>query len=207
MIRLILLSLLLLSSIAFIGAQTNPDREDQARRDLEYGSPGNQAPRSDRFGDNLWFGGGLQLGFTGGTFQSFFNIGLSPMVGYKLNNTFSVGPRVAFSYNSFKQRNTTSDFTSNYFTWAAGIFGRARIINPFFAHVEYSLESDVIGFNPTTNDPVRRNRGVPYIGAGYSPFNPGGASSEILVLFRLNQQAQFIAESPFVIRAGINFNF
>lgn len=183
-------------------------RDNEARRDLDYRT--NYRPsqeRPERFADNLWFGGGVQLGFQSSTFESFFNVGLSPMVGYKVTNNLSFGPRVSVNYNSYSQRNTGNDFSRGFFTWAAGMFGRMRVINPFFIHAEYSLESEVIGFIGPDNDPVRRNRGVPYLGAGYSPFNPGGGSSEVVVLFRLSGTSQLVNEAPFVVRAGLNFNF
>ncbi len=186
-------------------AQNDQPREEAARQDLDYYNRNKPNTLANRSGSNLWFGGGLQLGFSSSNFQSFFNIGLSPMVGYKVTNQLSFGPRVAVAYNAFKQRNTGADFSSNYLTWAVGVFGRMRVFNEFFIHTEYSLESDIIGF--IGNEPVRRNRGVPYLGAGYSPFNPGGGSSEILLLFRLASSSQIIQEAPYVLRAGINFNF
>ncbi|NJO87113.1 MAG: hypothetical protein HC821_03620 [Lewinella sp.] len=128
------------------------------------------------------------------------------MVGYKITPILSVGPRVSIAYNAYSLRNTgNNDFKSKFWTYSAGLFARARIINPFFAHFEYGLESDVIGF--IGEQAIRRTRSVPYIGAGHSPFNPGGISTEVLVLFRLGQGNQIINEAPFVIRAGINFNF
>ncbi len=202
--------LLFLFAALFVGfqlfGQTDERQEEAARRDLDYyNRAAPRAANNDRFGASLWYGGGLQLGFSSFNSQSFFNIGLSPMVGYKVTNNISFGPRVAISYNSFRQRAPFTEIKANYITWAAGVFGRVRVINPFFAHVEYSLESDVIGF--LGNEPVRRNRGVPYVGAGYSPFNPGGGSSEMLLLFRLAPRSQIVREAPYVIRFGINFNF
>ncbi|MEL6140192.1 MAG: hypothetical protein AAFQ37_08420 [Bacteroidota bacterium] len=199
-----LLSLLLLFAIS-LSAQTRRERE--ASQDLDYykGDRNTRAPRGESFGQNLWFGGGLQLGFSSSNFESFFNVGLSPMVGYKITPALSIGPRVALNYNAYRLRNTADDFNSNYFTWSAGAFTRLKVIEPFFVQAEYSLESDVIGF--IDGDPVRRNRGVPYLGAGYSPWAGGGASSEIVVLFRLNGDSRLVNEAPFVIRAGFNFNF
>lgn len=186
-------------------AQTDRQREEAARQDLDYYNRNKPSRLANRSSSNLWYGGGLQLGFSSTNFQSFFNVGISPMVGYKVTNNLSFGPRVALAYNSFKRRNTNDDFSSNYLTWAVGVFGRMRVFNEFFIHTEYSLESDIIGF--VGNEPVRRNRSVPYLGAGYSPFNPGGGSSEFVVLFRLASSSQIIREAPYVFRAGINFNF
>jgi hypothetical protein len=199
------LSLLILCLLTLqLAAQTDPDREAEAEADLDYYSGDKPSQeRSDRFSDNLWFGGGIQLGFQANTFNSFFLIGLSPMVGYKLNDRFSVGPRVSLNYNRFTC--DQGDFKTGYLTWEAGIFARAKIINPIFIHAEMSLENRRLITG--CNEPLRQTRSVPYLGVGYSPDNGGGGSSELLLLFRLRRDGQNIIESPYVFRTGFNFNF
>lgn len=202
------LPLLLLCLLSLqLSAQTNPEREREAARDLDYYSgdrPSQQ--RSDRFSDNLWYGGGVQLGFQANTFNSFFLIGLSPMVGYKVNNFLSVGPRISLNYNRFTCDLGGNDrFKSGYLTWEAGLFARAKIINPIFIHAEMSLENRRLITG--CSEPIKQNRSMPYLGIGYSPDNGGGGSTEFLLLFRLRRDGQNIIESPYVFRTGINFNF
>ena len=197
--------LLLLFVSATLSAQTE---EDRARQDLDYydQESGNQVLQGERFSDRLWFGGGMQLAFQGGGGASLFIIGLSPMVGYKITSALSVGPRVSANYNAYRENFGTQDFKVNYVTWSAGMMARMRAFQSFFVQAEYAIESDVIGFNPSSGDPIRRNRGVPYLGVGYNPSFGGGVSSDAVFLFRLNN-SEFIQEPPFVIRFGLTFNF
>lgn len=184
--------------------------EEKAREDLDYYNSGNDRPANQRgatFGENLWFGTGAQLGFQGGNFTSFFQIGLSPIVGYKVNNFLSVGPRGSFLYNSYKEDFGNGDpFKAKFVTWSAGAFARAKVFFPFFVHAEYSLLNEVQNFD-VNGDPVRRTRAIPFLGGGISQGGvDGGVGYEILILFRLSQADQ-IGDSPFELRTGVNFNF
>lgn len=197
-----LLFLILLAAPA-LNAQIRSS-EDAARDDLDYyGDEPDRASQEERFVDNLWFGGGIQLGFQGGNGISFFNVGLSPMVGYKVTPNVSFGPRVSVNYNAF--RCEFNDVKSNYVTWEAGLFGRLKVFNQFFIHGEYSLENRRLIFQCA--EPTKQIRSMPYLGVGYTSGFPGGMGSEILLLFRLRQDGQNIVESPYTIRAGLNFNF
>ncbi len=198
---------MLLSVSAF--AQTT---EEEARDDLDY-TRAPQRERFDRRNNNFWYGTGAQLGFAGGNGQSFFNIGLTPIVGYKINEIFSVGPRGSFVYNRFKQDGFrgSPEIKEGYFTWSLGAFGRAKIFRGIFAHVEYSLVNEVDGFTSVGSsgdvETVRSTRAIPFLGAGLQQGGgPGGAGFEILILFRLNQP-ETINDSPYELRTGVNFNF
>lgn len=183
--------------------------EDEAREELDY-------YRTDRepanFGaGSLWYGGGFQLGFSSNSFESIFQIGISPMVGYKVTPWFSIGPRASVLYNAYSFNVGNDRESSNFFTYSGGVFARAKAFQQFFAHAEYNLENDVIGLNPTTFDPIRRTRGVPYIGAGFVQGGGGfqgggGVGFEIMILFPLIER-EFINDSPYIIRSGINVNF
>lgn len=183
--------------------------EEEARDDLDYYNRDNdraQQQRGDTFGENLWFGTGAQLGFSGGNNTSFFQIGLSPIVGYKVNNFLSVGPRGSFVYNSYKEDFGNGEFKANFATWSAGAFARAKVFLPFFVHAEYSIINEVQNFD-ANGDAIRRTRAVPFVGGGIS--QGGGTRAvgfEMLLLFRLSQADQ-IGDSPFEFRTGINYNF
>ncbi|MFK8162959.1 MAG: hypothetical protein AB8H12_10905 [Lewinella sp.] len=208
MFKQFFLPLFVLFAFSFaLAAQSTP--EEQASDDLDYYSTANdrgQDQRGDSFGQNLWFGTGAQLGFQGGNNTSFFQVGLSPIVGYKINNIISVGPRGSFAYNSYKEDFGNGEFKASFVTWSAGAFARAKIVFPFFAHIEYSLLNEVQNFD-ANGDPVRSTRAIPFFGGGVSQGGQGGGVGyEILILFRLSQ-ADRIGDSPFEFRTGLNFNF
>jgi len=210
--RKLLYLALLLFTVSFSLDAQNTEREKEATEDLDYYNTDNDRVRDERgddFGSNIWWGTGAQLGFSSNGASSFFQIGLSPIVGYKVNNFLSVGPRGSFAYNSFKEDRGQGnpEFKSKYWTWSAGAFARGKVIFPFFVHAEYSLESEVLGF-AGNGDPVRVTRAIPYLGGGISQGGGpgGGAGYEIMILFRLSS-ADRLGDSPYQFRTGINFNF
>lgn len=200
--KLLLLFCFLLSVSAAVAQNT----EDQARDDLDYYKKGDDK-ESRRGGGDLWYGGGFQLGFNADQFSSAFVVGVSPMVGYKVNNFLSVGPRGAIAYNALRFENGTADRDKvNFVTWEAGLFARAKIYAPFFAHVEYSLVNEA-----TTRDGTggvnKITRGIPFAGVGINQGGgPGVMGGEILVLIRLSR-SEFLFDSPIVYRFGFNYNF
>ncbi len=202
---LLLLAFLLTSMLSY--AQI---REREAREDLGYGSD-RRAPAADEAGD-IWYGAGATLGFSATSFSSFFRIGISPIVGYKLNNFLSVGPRASLIYNRFHYDETrvNPEITDNSITWSAGAFGRAKIYRGFFVHAEYSLLSEKqFVLDQQTGAPVseRRTRPIPFLGAGLNQGGGVGATGfEILLLFRLSSR-EYINDAPYELRTGLNFNF
>jgi hypothetical protein len=159
-----------------------------------------------RFTDQLWYGGSFVIGYSGGTFESLFQIGISPMIGYKLTPNFSFGPRFSYVYSHYRQRIGNDVDKFNYGTYALGIFSRYKVIPAVFAHLEWSYQSDVVGFN-INDEPIRRNRGIPYIGLGY--LSGGGerrTGYEILALYNLNAEDNLV-QGPFSFRVGFTYNF
>ncbi|TXF84031.1 hypothetical protein FUA23_21380 [Neolewinella aurantiaca] len=202
--------LLLFCTLSLAVSAQGGTTEEQARDDLDYYNNDNDRvrdQRGDTFGSNLWFGAGAQLGFQSTSQSSFFQIGLSPIVGYKVNNFLSVGPRGSFAYNSYRQDIGGGDrFKANYATWQAGAFTRAKVIGQFFVHAEYSIVNEVEGFD-ADGDAVRSTRAIPFLGGGLSQGGGvGTAGFEIMLLFRLSA-ADRIGDSPFEIRTGLNYNF
>ena len=203
----LLFLLLTLLSTAMYAQRT----EEDARDDLDY-TRSSQRPQFDRRNNSFWFGTGAQLGFVGGNNTSFFNVGLTPIVGYKINNILSVGPRGGFAYNRYRQDGFggSAGIKTGYFTWSLGAFTRAKVFRGFFAHAEYSLVNEVDGFTQNASgdiEPVRSTRAIPFLGAGLSQGGgPGTVGFEILILFRLTQP-ETINDSPYEFRTGINYNF
>ena len=205
MYRKIFLALLFVSALsATIAAQTT---EEEARNDLDYYSNTNERFQDNTAGD-IWWGTGAVLGFSAGNNASLFRIGITPIVGYKINNFLSVGPRGSLIYNAYRQSfaGGQADFKANYIEWSAGPFVRARVFQQFFAHAEYSLVNEAETFNPD-GSANRITRAIPFLGGGISQGGgPGMAGFEILILFRLSG-ADRIGDAPFELRTGFNFNF
>ena len=159
------------------------------------------------FKERLWYGGGFVVGFSGGNGISIFQLGLSPMVGYKFSERFSAGPRVSALVN-FTWAETFSGNRSSAqpVNWGIGVFSRYKITPVIFAHVEYEYADQALilqGFdelilNRFTNDNI-------YIGGGYSS-GVGASQFEVVALYNINQSIQSF-DSPFTFRFGFTQNF
>src|SRR5690349_9643560 len=57
---------------------------------------------SGGFKHRLWYGGGFNLGYQGGSDYSIFNIGITPMIGYKIIPRVSFRPRLGIDYSYIK---------------------------------------------------------------------------------------------------------
>jgi hypothetical protein len=169
--------------------------------------PGLSMAQSDvPFAQRLWYGSGFSLGLSGSNGTSAISLGLSPMVGYKIVEPWSVGPRVSLNYTHFRARLFNNQIaTANPISWAVGLFSRVKVTGNFFAHVEYELAEDAFVQVYTREIQVfRRQHGNTFVGAGY---NSGGRTgSEIMLLFNITPPLEERL-SPFELRFGFTRNF
>lgn len=158
--------------------------------------------------DHLWYGGTGQLGFNSFNGGSVFSIGVAPMVGYKIIEQVSIGPKFSVLFNSFKAQGYKS---AGLFDLEAGGFVRARVFRGFFLQGELSNEWQqfpIFGIPPKidkfTQERVNQRAGVGYNwGTG-----EGGWSSEIGVMYNFavgNDPNSF--QNPFELRFGFTYNF
>lgn len=163
---------------------------------------------SGGFAHKLWYGGGFNLGFSGNSFQSLFQLGISPMVGYKITEAFSIGPRASVQYNYFRINDGGRVLKASPITWSAGAFTRYKVLQNFFAHGEIAYQNELVSFNTSGNEliPIRRTRTSYFLGAGYNSGN-GILGYEIYLLYNLNLPANLINTSPIDFRIGFTYNF
>lgn len=167
------------------------------------------------FASRLWYGGGVNLGFNGFNGSSAFNLGLSPMVGYKIIDPFSVGLRTEIDY--FYQKIITGGDNIKYesLSWGAGAFTRFKFWQLFF-HGEFMYENvarpyDEDGRGPFL-DPDNLNRIQSFrftdnklnLGLGY---NSGGLLAyEIYFLYDALSKLEDNT-NPWDIRLGFTYQF
>lgn len=168
--------------------------------------------------EHLWYGGGGTLNFSGGNNFNYFIFGLSPMVGYKIIEPVSVGPRFSFSYNYIKgQGNDGMFYKTQPISYSIAAFTRFKFLRSFFAHAELEYESrkvfyvDPFGYlliDYITGEIVtdRITRENAYLGLGYNSGSPNGWGYEILVLYNL-LVSENSYELPFNIRVGMTYRF
>lgn len=159
---------------------------------------------SGSIGHRLWYGSHFALGFNGNSFYSLFQFGLSPMVGYKINDVFSVGPRASILYYGYRENRGGGDVDKvNTTEWSVGVFGRVRPFPTFFAQVEYNLENSPVILGDLSV--ARLERGAFYIGGGYNAGSGGPIAFEALLMYNVNQQNNL--DSPIDYRIGITYKF
>lgn len=160
--------------------------------------------KSSDFKSKLWYGGNINLGFQGNNFESIFNIGLAPMVGYKITPEFSVGPRVEINYSYYKVAAGPSILRYNLYSGGIGPFARYKFFQMLFFHVEYQLEyAQFPSINPIDGSKESRFFNNAFVGLGY---NAGGG--EILLLYNLlDQQSRNTLGMPISLRFGFTLNF
>jgi hypothetical protein len=209
-------NLLLLALLSCLMITLNPFEADAQRRSSsdEYFEDGG------RFVDRLWYGGGFILGLSGSQNSSLFAIGISPMVGYKIFDELSIGPRISYEYNAYRVSISPNEVAkANPSSYAAGLFSRFKFLDfgnaNIFTHVEFELESegnisDQNGFirldrdNQIIVDRVQRENF--YVGAGYNSSGGGPWGFELLILYNVNEAENSI-RSPINFRAGFTYNF
>lgn len=171
---------------------------------------------SGGFKHRLWYGGGFNLGFSGGNSYSVFNFGITPMVGYKVIPNLSFGPRVGFDYTYLKGETAIGKKSTNLTTYSMGIFGRLKFLKVLFLHTEYNYESiesaytDFYGnllTDPNTNQIRTERTGHDNFlaGAGYNS-GEGLFGYEISLLYNFNVPVNS-TKLPWDIRVGFTYKF
>jgi len=145
--------------------------------------------------ERMFFGGDLGLLFGTTTL-----IDVSPIVGFKITESISLGGGPILQYYSFKTTAGTFETT----TYGGRGLGRYYFSEQFFAHVEFqhlSLES----FDQFTNKIRRVGVPVGLVGGGYLQEIGGNAYINIQVLFDVINDINAPYASP-ILRGGIIIN-
>lgn len=184
----------------------------QSSRDRDKGEDKKKDEEPSSFASHLWYGGSFALNFYGYNGGNVFTIGLSPMVGYKIIEQISIGPRVSFTFSSLKYPGFKA---LGLFNTQIGSFIRIRAFKGFFVQGEIAHEwSDQEDYfappNPDRTIPKytiqRLNQ---YAGAGYNFGNgEGGAGSEIGIYYNFAVASDLNTyQNPWEYRLGFTWKF
>lgn len=170
---------------------------------------------SGGFKHRLWYGGSFNFNLSGADGASYFVIGVTPMIGYKIIGGLSAGPRIGVNYTSIKSLNTRNQISSVGLTdFSLGAFTRYKAFQNFFVHGEYEYQSLQSAFGDSYNriqldadgKPIKQryDRTNYYGGIGY---NSGGiVGYEIMGLYNFNLPKDSF-EQPYSIRFGLTYKF
>ncbi len=160
-----------------------------------------------KFSDRLVYGGSFGLAFGSQTL-----IDLSPTIGYRLTDQFTIGSGISYKYNQIKDY-TLDPNTNRWYDYSSNIIGgslwaRYHIIENFFAHAE--LEQLQIHYNYTSvngTEPSKTSNNVGVtsvlVGGGYRQPLGNRVSFNIMLLYNLNETDFSPYQNP-IIRAGIS---
>jgi hypothetical protein len=174
-----------------------PSRTAPPRTQAPAPAPG-PTPETRGLNDRLYIAGNTGLNLFGGTFF----VDVSPMVGYKLSDKFSLGPGVVYHYVS--QRGL------NYSNYGVKGFARFLVLPVLFAHVEHELLNVPYTYSQSLNGRLqvesRRNVNSTLAGLGYRQRVSDRFAMDTMVLANL-QPSDFFSLYRFpVIRFGFYFD-
>lgn len=171
-------------------------------------SLGAQAERRDiPLEDRLWYGAGVTGNFRGSAFTSTVVLGVAPMVGYKVTDNLSFGPRISALVSFYKSTLSGQTESVRPMDWSVGLFGRYRIAQEFFAHVEYAFQNEAFIFTDASGLRIDREvNNAFYVGGGYSAPLGRQLGLEMSLNYYLNQPIDDF-RNPLNYRFGINYRF
>ncbi|MCR5886202.1 hypothetical protein LRS06_21105 [Hymenobacter sp. J193] len=179
----------------------------RASEDIPAPQPGTrpevQAPQVPR---KFFLYSNFGLGYSNsGGFGSQFNFSLSPAIGYRVSDRFSIGPGVSYAYNNYglERGYVQQGFPKNISTNSYGVkvFAQYRVIDQFFAHGEYEVT-----FAETTPETIylggpyteKHTVSTPLLGAGYRQQFGDRAAGDILLLYNFNDGLYKVYGQPVI---------
>lgn len=162
-----------------------------------------------KFSDRLWYGGSLILNYYGQSNYKVFTFGVTPMVGIKLFDEFSIGPRVGVRLDNYRLNTGSKIDKLPLFEFSEGVFARYKFLKVVFAHAEFNFtQYQYVSpyLSPTGElQKVNANTQNAYLGLGYNG-GMGQLGTEIYVLYNFLEEQNSVAQ-PFDIRFGITYKF
>lgn len=146
--------------------------------------------------DHLVYGGNVQLGFGNVT-----NIGIAPMVGYKVTDRFIPGIGLSYNYIKIRYRGYPTQSANIY---GGSVFANYFVLDNIFAHAEYEVLNGE--WEPYYQPGQRFNLSSFLVGGGYRE-SFGGLSSYVMVLYNVTQSSDSPYSNPLVIRVGMAMGF
>ncbi|RDC63582.1 hypothetical protein [Adhaeribacter pallidiroseus] len=180
--------------------QADPNLEPLHRKPgSTTGKNGEELPAT--FLDRTFIGstGGIGFGADSYSGNNYFNVSLSPFVGYRILSRWAVGPGVTYEYVG----------TNGYHlsTYGGKLFTQVDLFKGILLHAEHEVLSVAdLEYSPS-GDIVQTRRSVSntLAGGGYRQMN-GDFGMDLYVLFNLNSGVYQYRRSNPVVRVGFIYN-
>jgi hypothetical protein len=152
---------------------------------------------------------GVGLGYSSYYGFSNFNFSISPAIGYRVSDRFSIGPGISYAYNYYGQDNGRgSSISLNTSSFGVKGFAQFMVYNQFFVHAEYEVtRAELLAFDQNNyyTGKVTRSIQTPLLGAGYRSQISNRAAADIVLLYNFQDDYNSIYPNP-VIRFNFLFN-
>lgn len=127
------------------------------------------------------------------------------MVGYKINEIISIGPRFEVSLLTGRYDLGREVLKGSFFNYGAGIFARAKFFQYFFAHTEYGYQNRAIPYFVNGEIETERQGNDQFLlGLGYNSGYPWGTEISILYDFLAPEDT---VDLPIAFRFGLTYKF
>ena len=149
--------------------------------------------------EKLFIGGSGDLGFSSSSYYgNFFNIGASPILGYRITKRFALGPGLVYNYYNLGGK-SFSDYGAKAFT-------QIIVYKAFFLHAEHQIINtqgyDQLGrITPDS----RQNIQSTLAGGGYRQMASDRFGFDLYLLFNV-ANTNGVDNSRPIIRAGFIYN-
>jgi hypothetical protein len=152
---------------------------------------------------------GIGLGYSSLYGYSNFNFSISPAIGYRVTDRFSIGPGISYAYNHYGQDYSNGSSASvSTSSFGAKVFAQFMVIDNFFVHAEYESTRAqfllVDQYNQYTGTTTRTVQ-TPLAGIGYRSQISNRAAADIVLLYNFQDNYNSIYPNP-VIRFNFLFN-
>lgn len=152
---------------------------------------------------------GIGLGYSSFYGYSNFNFSISPAIGYRVTDRFSIGPGISYAYNHYGQDYSNGPSSSiSTSSFGAKVFAQLMVYNNFFIHAEYeSTKAQFLAVDQYNQyvGTVTRTVQTPLAGIGYRSQISNRAAADIVVLYNFQDNYNSIYPNP-VIRFNFLFN-
>src|SRR6185295_19704527 len=156
-------------------------------------SSGLRAQSPETFWDKVYFGGNFGLQFGNLTV-----VDISPLMGYKITENYSVGISATYIYYKYSDpSNYYPDYSTN--IYGGSVFNRFYFLENLFLHAEYEvLNMEVLDFNFKL---ARKNITSVLVGGGYRQPLGENSSINLMILYNLNEDRVSPYQNP-IVRVG-----
>ncbi|GEO03693.1 hypothetical protein AAE02nite_13570 [Adhaeribacter aerolatus] len=149
--------------------------------------------------EKLFIGGSGDLGFSSNSYYgNFFNIGASPILGYRITKRFALGPGIVYNYYNLGGR-SFSDYGAKAFT-------QVILYKAFFLHAEHQiLNTQGYDSSGRITPDSRQNIQSTLAGAGYRQMASDRFGFDLYLLFNI-ANSNGVRNSRPILRAGFIYN-